>query len=253
MQQSTPLSDKVAFITGAASGLGHAVARKFAAAGTNLFLVDIDGDGLIRTANALEDLGVQTRVLTVDLAFAENCSAAIKAAVDEFGRLDALCNVAAVMLPQHTTDMPPSAFATTLAVNLSAPFYLIQAAIPHLIEANGAVVNVASVAGITAQAYNAAYCASKAGLIQMTKSLAMEYMHTPIRINAVAPGGMMTPLVHNMRNVQDPDPNLMARTSPLRGLVDTEEVAEMVAFLGSDKAQGYHGTCIVIDKGMCAG
>lgn len=253
MQQNADMEGKVALVTGAASGLGLAVAQRFAQAGANVYLVDVNADGLAQAADLVRGYGVRAAVQTVDLAEADSCAAVVAAAVAEFGRLDALCNIAAVMLPSHTPDMSQQAFQKTLAVNLAAPFYLIQAAIPHLLESHGAIVNVASAVGITAQAYNAAYCATKAGLIHMTKSLAMEYLRTPIRINAVAPGGMMTPLARGMVGLENPDPQLLGRTSPLRGLVEIDEVADMVAFLGSPAARGYHGSCIVIDSGMCAG
>jgi NAD(P)-dependent dehydrogenase (short-subunit alcohol dehydrogenase family) len=149
--------------------------------------------------------------------------------------------------------MSAAAWDKTLAVNLSAPFHLIQAAIPHLLEAHGAVVNVTSCAAHVGQAYTAAYCATKAGLSHMTKALAMEYMHKPVRFNAVAPGGMMTALAAGFRNLRDADPALIKRYSPLRGMVEIEEVAEMVAFLASDAASGYHGACINIDNGITAG
>jgi len=137
---------------------------------------------------------------------------------------------------------------------LSAPFYLIQAAIPHLLAANGAVVNVTSCAAFVGQAYLAAYSATKAGLTHMTKSLAMEYIHQPIRFNAVAPGGMATALAANMRSLpSDADVSLVKRFSPLRGLVEIEDAAEVVAFLASDAAYAYHGACIQIDKGITAG
>jgi len=253
MNQASDMTNKVALVTGSASGLGLAVAKKLAQAGANLFLVDIDEAGLEKAVASIQELGVKATAYPADLSNADTCVAAIEAAVSAYERLDALCNVAGVMLPSHTVDMKRSAFQKTLAVNLEAPFYLIQAAIPHLLESHGAVVNVASAVGISAQAYNAAYCATKAGLIQMTKSLAMEFISTPLRINAVAPGGMMTPLAMGMMNVAEPDPALMARTSPMRGLVEIDEVATMVAYLCSDAASGYHGSCVVIDKGMCAG
>lgn len=247
------MSTKIALVTGAASGLGLASATKLAQSGHHLCLVDIDAAGLEKAAQHIRNLGSEAVTFCADLGQAEKCQEAINSAIDAFGRIDTLCNIAAVMLPARTTDMAQSAFETTLAVNLAAPFYLMQAALPHLIDAHGSIVNVASAVGISAQAYNAAYCATKAGLIQMTKSLAMEYIHEPIRINAVAPGGMMTPLARNMMNVENPDPGLLARTTPLRGLVEMDDVADMVAFLASEKARGHHGSCIVIDKGMCAG
>lgn len=240
-------------VTGAASGLGRAVALKLARQGIDLYLVDIDRDGLALTVGESVGHGVKAIGHAADLSVPDDCALAIDAAVAAFGRLDILCNVAAVMFAGHSTQMPVDAFQRTLAVNLAAPFHTMQAAIPHLLETGGAIVNVASAMGITAQAYNAAYCATKAGLIQMTKALAMEFMHSPIRINAVAPGGMMTPLIRCMLTLEDTDPSLLARTSPLRGVLEPDEIADTVVFLASDAARGYHGSCLVIDNGMCAG
>ena len=251
--QAANMHGKVALVTGAAAGLGRATALKCAQAGASVCLADIDADGLAKVAEEVRGLGARALARPTDLAVAENCPALVEAAVAEFGRLDALCNVAAVMIPAHTPEMPVAAFQATLAVNLAAPFYLVQAAIPHLLAAHGAVVNVASAVGEVAQAYTAAYCASKAGLIHMTRSLAMEYMHQPVRFNAVAPGGMMTALARNMLTLEGGDPSLMARCSPLRGLVELDDVADMIVFLASDAARGYHGGCIVIDKGLSAG
>jgi NAD(P)-dependent dehydrogenase (short-subunit alcohol dehydrogenase family) len=173
--------------------------------------------------------------------------------VKAFGRLDALCNVAGVIFFANTAEMPAVEWDKTLAVNLSAPFRLIQAALPHLLAAEGAVVNVTSTAAFIGEAYAAAYCATKAGLNQMTKALAMEFMHRPIRFNAVAPGGMMTNIGANLRMPEGADHALIARFSGLRGLVEVDEVAEMVAFLASPAASAFHGACITMDKGITAG
>src|SRR3546814_5863897 len=127
-------------------------------------------------------------------------------------------------------------------------FHLIQAALPPLLAAHGAVVNVSSCGARVGQAYTAAYCATKAGLEHLTRSLAMEYMHQPIRFNAVAPGGMRTMLAAGMLKLTDADPALVKRYSPLRGLVEIDDVAEMVAFLASDAARGYHGAIIHLDN-----
>jgi len=242
-----------ALVTGAAAGLGRATALRLARAGADICLVDIDAQGLDAAANEVRSLGVRAIALALDLGVADNCREAVTGALQAFQRLDALCNVAAVFIPCHTSEMSAAAWDKTLAVNLSAPFHLIQAAIPHLLEAHGAVVNVTSCAAHVGQAYTAAYCATKAGLSHMTKSLAMEYMHKPVRFNAVAPGGMMTALAAGFRNLQDADPALIKRYSPLRGMVEIEDVAEMVAFLASDAASGYHGACINIDNGITAG
>jgi len=247
------MTGKTAIVTGAAAGLGRATALKLAAAGANLCLVDINADGLQQTAGEAEALDVDTLVQTEDLSRPDAGQDIVAACVDRFGRVDALCNVAAVFLPRHTTQMSDEDWDLTLAVNLTAPFKLIRHALPHLLEVNGAVVNVTSCAAFMGQAYLAGYSATKAALTHMTRSLAMEYMNKPVRINAVAPGGMMTALAQGLRDLKDPDTSVLSRIAPLRGLVEIEDVADMVAYLASDAASGYHGACINIDKGITAG
>ena len=253
MLTPTNMTGKCAVVTGAASGLGRATTLLLAEAGADVCLVDINNEGLEAVAAEVRALGRQALVQAVNLADTTRCAGVIANTVATFGRLDALCNVAAVFTPSHTTDMSDEQWDTTLAVNLSAPFKLIRAAIPHLLLHNGAVVNVTSCAAHMGQAYLAAYSATKAALNHMTKSLAMEYMHQPIRFNAVAPGGMLTPLTGALRQLPNPDPSLLGRIAPLRGVNEVEDVAQMVAFLASDAARGYHGAVINIDNGITAG
>lgn len=253
MPNASDMKGRAALVTGAASGLGRATALKLAAAGADVLLVDVNAAGLEETAGQVRELGVRAEVLATDLSASENCRKAVAQAVGAFGRLDALCNVAGVIHFTNSADMPAADWDKTLAVNLSAPFFLIQAAIPHLLEQNGAVVNVSSSASFIGEAYAAAYCASKAGLNNLTKALAMEFMNKPIRFNAVAPGGMMTNIASNLRMPEDVDYSLIQRFSGLRGLVEVDDVADMVAFLASPAAGSYHGACISIDKGITAG
>lgn len=247
------MTGRVAIVTGAASGLGRATALKLAAVGADLCLVDINEAALEKAAAEVRQLGVRARVETVDLAETDRCGPLVEACVAECGRLDALCNVAAVFLPDHSHEVDDARWEKTIAVNLSAPFKLMRAAIPHLLENNGAIVNISSCAAIMGQAYLAAYSATKAGLVQLTRSLAMEYMHQPIRINAVAPGGMMTPLAMGLLELKEPDTSVLDRIKPLRGVVEIDDVADLVAFLASDAARGYHGACISIDNGVTVG
>lgn len=253
MPSPSNMSGKAALITGAAAGLGRATALRLASAGADVVLVDINDAGLMETSRLVESLGQRAVVHCADLAVRQSSASAVAAATSAFGRLDALCNVAAVFIPCHAETMSDDDFDTTIAVNLAAPFRLMRAAIPHLLKSNGAIVNVTSCAAHIGQAYTAAYCATKAGLLHMTKALAMEFMHQPVRINAVAPGGMMTALAAGFRTLQDADAGLLKRYSPLRGLVEIEDVAEMVAFLASDAARGYHGASISVDNGITAG
>jgi NAD(P)-dependent dehydrogenase (short-subunit alcohol dehydrogenase family) len=247
------MKGKAALVTGAASGLGRATALKLAQAGADVLLVDLNQAGLEETAQQLSANGTRAIVHATDLSSRDNCIAAIAAAVAAFGRLDALCNVAGMIVMCNAHEMRAVDFEKTIAVNLAAPFHLIQAAIPHLLETKGAVVNVTSSAAHIGEAYAVAYCASKAGLSHMTKALAMEYMHKGIRFNAVAPGGMMTNIAINMKMPADIDYTLMTRYTGLRGLVEVDDVADMIAFLASDAARGYHGASIIIDNGITAG
>jgi NAD(P)-dependent dehydrogenase (short-subunit alcohol dehydrogenase family) len=251
--KASDMKGKAAVVTGAASGLGKNTALALARAGANVCLVDVNEDGLEDTAIAARTLGVKAHAHATDLSKSDNCRSAIAAAVQTFGRLDALCNVAGIIFFANAHEMAADDWEKTIAVNLSAPFYLIQAAIPHLLTANGAVVNVTSSGGIVGEAYLGAYCASKAGLMHLTKALAMEYVHKPIRFNAVAPGGMMTNIGANLKMPAEVNYDLIKRFSGLRGMVEVDDVAELIAFLASDAARGYHGACISIEKGITAG
>jgi NAD(P)-dependent dehydrogenase (short-subunit alcohol dehydrogenase family) len=251
--KASDMKSKVALVTGAASGLGKGAALALARAGADVCVVDLNQAGLDETAAAIRALDVKAHVYATDLSKVDNCREAVASAVQAFGRLDALCNIAGIIFFANAHEMPPSQWDKTLAVNLSAPFYLIQAAIPHLLATNGAVVNVTSSGGIVGEAYLGAYCASKAGLMHLTKALAMEYAHKPIRFNAVAPGGMMTNIGANLKMPAEVNYDLIKRFSGMRGMVEVDDVAEVIAFLASDAARGFHGACISIDKGITAG
>jgi NAD(P)-dependent dehydrogenase (short-subunit alcohol dehydrogenase family) len=245
------MKGKAALVTGAASGLGRATAIKLAEAGADLCIVDVNTEGLAETAAMLGNATVL--VHQANLADPDACTGAVAAAAARFGRLDALCNIAGVIRMAHTTEMPQEHYLQTIAINLNAPWFLSQAAIPHLLEAGGAIVNCCSSAAFIGEAYAAAYCASKAGLMNMTKAMAMEYARKPIRINAVAPGGMMTNISDGMTFPSEAEMDLVARYSGLRGLVEVDDVADLITMLASPAGRSYHGACISIDAGITAG
>lgn len=245
------MNGKIAVVTGAASGLGRATALKLADAGASLCLVDVHEERLAETHGMISDSDVMLH--HANLADAENCQSVIDAAVERFGKLDALCNVAGLIRMTHFGQMARSDYDLTIAVNLTAPVLLCQAALPHLLESEGAIVNVCSSAAFIGEAYAVAYCASKAGLLGATKAMAMENSRKPIRINAVAPGGMMTNISDGMTFPEDAEMDLIARYSGLRGLVEVDDVADMVALLASPQGRAYHGACINIDAGITAG
>lgn len=251
MSLTAEMSGKIAVVTGAASGLGRATALKLAEAGASLCLVDVNEAGLAETQAMLS--GGDVLPHPANLADADACKPVIDAAAAHFGRIDALCNIAGVVRMAHTHEMPRQDYELIIAVNLTAPFLLSQAAIPHLLQSEGAIVNVASSSAFIGEAYAVAYCVSKAGIVSMTKSMAMEYTRKPIRINAVAPGGMMTNISNEMGFPEEAEMDLIARYSGLRGLVEVEDVADMIALLASPQGRGYHGSCINIDAGITAG
>jgi NAD(P)-dependent dehydrogenase (short-subunit alcohol dehydrogenase family) len=251
MPVAIDMKGKAALVTGAASGLGRATARKLAEAGADMCIVDVNADALAETAGLLGNVQVLTHV--ANLSDPAACKGAVAAAVERFGRLDALCNIAGIIKFANSHEMAQDDYLSTIAINLNAPFFLSQAAIPHLLEANGAIVNCASSAAFIGEAYAAAYCASKAGLVNMTKAMAMEYSRKPIRINAVAPGGMMTNIAACMQMPEGVEYDLIQRYSGMRGLVEVDDVADLVAMLASPAGRSYHGACVSIDAGVTAG
>jgi NAD(P)-dependent dehydrogenase (short-subunit alcohol dehydrogenase family) len=251
MAQTIDMSGKAAIVTGAASGLGRSTALRLAEAGAMLTLVDVNAADLEETARMAG--GVETVQEVADLSDPSACAPIVTRTVERFGRLDALCNIAGIIKFANSHEMPRELWDKTIAINLTAPFLLSQSAIPHLLESNGAIVNCASTAAFVGEAYAAAYCASKAGLVQMTKAMAMEYVRKPIRINAVAPGGMMTNIASDMRMPEGVEYDLIQRFSGLRGLVEVSDVAELIAMLASPAGRSYHGACVSIDAGITAG
>ncbi len=244
---------KVVIVTGAASGLGRATALAFADAGATLALGDVAEAGLEETATMARDKGATVHTARLDVADAAACGRFVADAAEKFGRLDALCNVAGVLRFRHVADITPDDWDFIFAVNVRGPFFLIQAALPHLIKSDGAVVSVASASAFLGHSYLCPYAASKAALVNLTKSLAVELAHTGVHINALAPGGIVTPMATSSSFPENIDFALIARYSGLRGLSQPEEFTELILFLASPRGKIAHGTCFVADKGITAG
>lgn len=245
----TDLSGKVTLVTGASSGLGAAVAQLFARRGAAVFGVARDAE---RLAAVFADVP-GGRFASIDISTAPACTAAVQQCVEQFGRLDVLVNVAGAHQMRHTLEVTDDQWAQDLAVNLSGPFYLCRAALPQLLKTAGNIVNVASIAGVEGQAYSAGYCAAKHGLVGLTRALAVEFTAEKLRVNAVCPGGMLTPQVTNFQLPEGADVNLVMRVASPRGMSAPSDVAEVIAFLAGDAAAAVHGAVYLADNGKTAG
>jgi NAD(P)-dependent dehydrogenase (short-subunit alcohol dehydrogenase family) len=199
------------------------------------------------------DIADKDRDIHCDVTAADSCAAAVAHAIDTFGRLDILANVAGVGSPAAITDVDPDDWRRVVEVNLTGTFLLSQAAVPALVESTGCIVNMGSVAGLRATPYNAAYCASKGGVVMLTKSMAIELATSGVRVNAVCPGSVDTPMLRNFRIPEGADMSLLARAaSPMGRIIDPGEVAAAVAYLASDDARTISGTTLVIDGAATA-
>jgi len=243
----------VALVTGAARGLGKATARALAADGVALFLVDVLADRLEATAGELAAQGAQVAHFATDIAVRANCRAAVDAAVAAYGRLDILCNVAGIVRFHRATDVGEEEWQRIFAVNTSAPFWFCQAAIPHLLQTGGNIVNVASQSAMLGTAYIVPYASTKGALVQMTKSLAMEYVDSPIRINVVSPGTMSTEIGEGVTMPEGLDMAKIQRYSGPRPPNEAEEVAALIAFVASPRASAIHGAVLCADGAATTG
>jgi NAD(P)-dependent dehydrogenase (short-subunit alcohol dehydrogenase family) len=243
------LSDKVALITGASSGLGAAVVQLFADRGASVFGIARDADKMATVFDAVPG----GKYASVDITEPAACRSAVEQCVAEFGRLDVLVNVAGYHQMRHTTTMTDEEWDRDLAVNLNGPFYLCRAALPHLLDTGGNIVNVTSIAGVEGEVYSAGYCAAKHGLIGLTRALAVEYTKERIRVNAICPGGMPTPQATEFTAPENADWDLIMRIASPRGFMEAEDVAKTIAFLASDDAAAIHGAVYRVDNGKGAG
>jgi NAD(P)-dependent dehydrogenase (short-subunit alcohol dehydrogenase family) len=244
---------KAALITGAASGIGRATALRLAEEGAAVHGVDLDEAGLAETSSQVQAAGGKMSASRHDLSKRDACIAAVESALGSLGRLDVLGNIAGISRFHVFEELPEADWNLMLAVNLSAVMWTSQAALPHLVETKGAIVNVASVAGLIGQAYTVAYCATKGGVVQLTRSLAMEYIERGVRVNAVAPGGVDTPMNRTLQFPKAMDWKLVKPYMGRRGMAQPGEIAAAIAYLASDEARFVHGAILSIDGGVAAG
>ena len=247
------LKDKVALVTGAASGIGRCVALTWAREGARVVLADLNEEQGQETAALVRELGAEALYLRADAGSPADHEALVALTMRHFGRLDAACNNAGIGgVSAPTVDYPLDAWEQVLRVNLSGVFYACKYQIAAmLLGGGGSIINMASILGAVGFANSAAYTAAKHGVLGLTKAAALEYSARGVRVNAVGPGFIHTPMISGLE--QDPSTHAaLVAAHPMGRLGQPEEIAELVAWLASDRASFVTGAYYPVDGGYLA-
>jgi len=251
-------TDKVALVTGASSGFGEAIAKELGAEGYGVLAAGRDEARTRAVVEAITAGGATAEAWLGDLTAPGSCESLIAACRERFGRLDVLVNSAGVFTPALAEDTSEEVWDETIAVNLTAVFKLSRAALPLLRDSGGgAILNIASDWGLIGGRLGAAYCASKGGVVLMTKAMALDHAKENIRVNAICPTSFLTPMIEGefRRRGVDLATGLAEEAAeiPLGRLGHPEELAKLVAYLASDAAALMTGAAIPLDGGTTAG
>lgn len=250
---SERFKDKVVLITGAAGGIGRAAAKAFAEQGARIVAADTDAIDGESTARLVREQGAEAVFVATDVSKASDCDMMVKRAVSEFGRLDIAFNNAGIGSTGFAlADEEEIAWDRTIAINLKGVYLSMKHEIPVMLKAGGGViVNTASVAGLVGNPGLGSYCASKHGVVGLTKATALDYIGRGIRINAVCPGATRTSMLENW--FQDPEVERhVMKLHPIGRIADPAEIAQAVLFLASDHSSFMVGHAMPVDGGVIA-
>jgi NAD(P)-dependent dehydrogenase (short-subunit alcohol dehydrogenase family) len=247
------LDGKACVVTGAGSGIGRATAQKLAEEGGRVVCVDIAGDAAGQTA---ADIGAAAVAVAADVSQRSECNGFVERCVAEFGSVDVLVNNAGVNLPGVFHEVPDETIDRTIGVNVLGQIYACQAAIPHMLgKDGGSIENVSSVNGVVAEPYLAIYATSKGAVVMLSRGIALDYAKQGIRCNVVCPGWVDTPINYahaemlgGLQQVYD----TIDSFQPIGRPGEPREIANVIAFLGSDEASFVTGSVILADGGMTA-
>jgi NAD(P)-dependent dehydrogenase (short-subunit alcohol dehydrogenase family) len=246
------MEGKVAIVTGASSGIGNATALKFAQEGAKVALVARRAAELEKLAGDIKADGGQALSVPADVTKPEDCKRVVERTVEAFGGVDVLVNAAGIIATGTIENLKLDDWDYMMNINVSAPFYLTQQALPYLIAAKGSVVHVSSVTGIRAFPGVLSYCVSKAAVTQLTYCSALELAPKGVRVNAVCPGVVRTQLHRTGYMNEEQYAKFLEHsktTHPLGRVGEPEEIADLIAFLASPKAGWVTGVAVAIDGG----
>jgi NAD(P)-dependent dehydrogenase (short-subunit alcohol dehydrogenase family) len=250
-----PFVGKVALVTGGGSGIGRATAIAFAKKGAKVVVVGRTREKIMETQEIIRDSGGEAIAIHADVAVDEQVRKVMQTTIDHFGRLDFACNAAGIggkLVP--TADMTEDDFDMILSVNLKGVWLGMKYQIRQMLKQGfGVIVNISSINGLHGTPNASVYAASKSGVISLTKSAAIEYAKSNIRINAVCPGAVLTPMLEQVFNVAGITPSQYESQIPIRRIGDPNEIASAVTWLCSDEAGYITGHVMVIDGGVSAG
>lgn len=252
---------KTLLITGGASGMGQAIAERFAADGHAVILADVNADGAELTATRIRSAGGEADALQCDVAIPEDCERAVRHALVSKGRVDVLVNAAGVWLEGAAETVTESQWDRVVDINLKGTFFMCRHAIPHLVQSGGVIVNIASDAGLVGNSGVAVYGASKGGVVLLTRALALELAPRGVRVVAVCPADVDTPMLQGQaRDFGGGNPqaylDALRAKYPQRErtrFITPQQVAALVAYLATDAAAPFTGTAIPFDHGITAG
>jgi NAD(P)-dependent dehydrogenase (short-subunit alcohol dehydrogenase family) len=245
------LAGKVAIVTGAGSGMGRAIAKLFAAEGATVAAADVVGDAVKETCDAIASQGGKASAYQVDVTSSSAVQEMVRSVASAAGGIDVLVNGAGIegSVGVGILEYEDAMWQRVLDTNLTGAFFTMKHAIPHMLErGGGTIVNIASIAGIVGAPGAPAYCASKGGLVQLTKSVALEFGARNIRVNCVCPGSTRTPMSARIRSIRTtPVPN-----PPIGRISEPEEQAAVVLFLASPQSSFMTGAIVPVDGGAVA-